>query len=101
MGRPPIHKPLGKQHHICTWVHQRGTRGLYAEQRGQFVQAQISGYSMRPHRMICHSFFHLANEVRRLSSAWGPGWTLKGCNPRSKVDQSRQAQAMVEARAGQ
>lgn len=99
MSRPPVHKTLKAKHHICTWKHARGSRGLYAEQRGQFVQAQITGYAMKPRYLIAADWMMLGWQVSRITEAWGAGWFLSGVTLRKMLDMPRNTRAVIEARS--
>jgi len=87
MARPPEHKPLTRKHHVLTWKNASGrTRGLYAHQRGQFVQAQISGYSYRTRRFIFPTWAIMAWATSNVSINWGRGWTPTGLKARAAIE---------------
>ena len=100
MTRPPAIKPLTRKHHVCTWVNTAGhTRGLYAEGRGDFVQARISGFGYRARDLIAHSWVDLGWRVQNIVMQWGAGWRLRGVTLRKSLDMPRTTRAHVEARA--
>lgn len=79
MARPPEHKPLLAKHHVLTWTSVAGhKRGLYAEARGRFVQARITGYGMHPNEIIAHCWADLAFRVDMLTLHWGRIWQPMG-----------------------
>lgn len=105
MGRPPIHKPLTRKHHVCTWVNASGrTRGLYATARGQFVQARITGYSMKPRDLITHDWMCLGYLVQMIVMHWSPVWRLSGAPTLRRHQEGtsfgRNPRALIEARVG-
>lgn len=86
-GRPPSHQPLTARHHVLTWVNGSGrTRGLYADKRGKFVQARISGYAYRPRDFFFHNWDSMAHHVGNLSLTWGRGWQPRGLKARSAIE---------------
>ena len=86
-GRTPTHQPLGASHHVITWKNGNGrTRGLYAQQRGQFVQAQISGYSYCTRRFIFPTWEYMAWKAASISSMWGRGWNPSGLKARAAIE---------------
>lgn len=88
-GRPPTHQPLTARHHVLTWKNGSGrTRGLYAQKRGKFVQAQISGYSYRTRAFIFPSWDYMAWACGNLSTMWGRGWTPTGLKARAAIEAS-------------
>ena len=103
MARPPQQAQLLNRDHVCTWVNGRGhTRGLYAQGRGQFVQARISGYSYRTRHWFAPDWLTLGWMVQRIVLGWGPGWRLKGQNLiRHMCAPHLNPRNIIEARAGQ
>lgn len=87
MSRPPEHKLLTAKHHVMTWKNASGrTRGLYAQRRGRFVQAQISGYSYCTRRFMFPTWEYMAWKAASISSQWGRGWTPAGLKARALVE---------------
>lgn len=86
-GRPPQVQPLTARHHVMTWQNAAGrTRGLYADRRGKFVQARISGYAYRTRDLFFHSWESMAHHVGNLSVQWGRGWQPRGLKARALVE---------------
>ena len=86
-GRPPSHLPLGRRHHVLTWVNGEGrTRCLYADKRGKFVQAAISGYAYRYRTFIFPNWDSMAHHVGNLALTWGRGWQPRGLQARSVIE---------------
>lgn len=89
MSRPPELKTLTSKHHVLTWTNASGrTRGLYAQRRGHFVQAEISGYGYHRRSMILPSWELLAWKAGNLSALWGRGWNPTGLKARSLIEKA-------------
>lgn len=89
MSRPPELKTLSSKHRVLTWRNGAGrTRGLYAQRRGQFVQASITGFGYRPRNLILPSWEVLAWSAAKISAAWGRGWTPTGLKARTLIEKA-------------
>lgn len=79
MARPAILKDLPPTTRVCGWVNGRGhRRGLYAQARGQFVQARISGYAMAPRDFIAADWISLGLIIQSVVTGWSSTWRLEG-----------------------
>lgn len=89
MSRPPEVKTLSSKHHVLTWSNAAGrTRGLYAQRRGQFVQARITGYGYPSRNLILPTWELLAWKAANISAAWGRGWNPTGLKARTLIEKA-------------